>query len=346
MTINESIRKLIKSWLEEGLDAPRICDLLKSQASKATIYRWIDRICKSGISAKTSSGRPRSVRTKSFIAKVKRNVISNKKRKSARKIAREAGCSDRTVRLTIHDDLSLKAYKKIRVPALTDDQIKKRLSFAHWIRNHFNRFSCKTILFSDEKIFNQDGQYNHQNDRVYAESREAANQSIGLRPVHKYPYKVMVWYGLSYKGPTKIVVLPEKTRFNSDFYTENVLPIVKAEGIRLIGNKFTFQQDGATSHTSALTIDTIKSMGVEIIGPEKWPPNSPDLNPLDYFFWNEVEDRLKSKTFKNKQELIEKIKESVAEIPLKKIQDAIDSFRSRIYALEKNKGGLILNKHF
>ena len=346
MTINLSIRKLIKSWLEKGFKAPKIYSLLKSQTSRATVYRWVDRILKSGISAKTSTGRPRSVRTKLFIAKVKRNLIVNKNRKSARKIAKEAGCCPKTIRRIIREDLHLKAYKKIRVPALTDSNISKRKSFSHWIRKRFNLVSCRKILFSDEKIFNQDGKCNLQNDRVYAASRLEVNEDIGLKPTHKFPFKVMVWYGLSYNGPTKIVVLPEKTTFDSDFYTKNVLPVVKEAGNRLIGNDFIYQQDGAACHTSQQTIKCLNEMGIEFIGPEKWPPNSPDLNPLDYFFWSEVENRLKSKSFKNKHELVEKIKESVKEIPLKMIRDSIDNFRSRIGAVEKNQGGLILNKNF
>ena len=72
MTLNISIRKLIKSWLEKDFKAPRIYSLLKSQTSRATaVNRWVDRILKSGISAKTFHGQPRSVRTKIFIAKVK-----------------------------------------------------------------------------------------------------------------------------------------------------------------------------------------------------------------------------------------------------------------------------------
>ena len=86
-------------------------------------------------------------------------------------------------------------------------------------------------------------------------------------------------------------------------------------------------------------------MGIKFIRPEKWPANSPDLNPLDYFFWSEVETCLQKK-FNNKFQLVQKIKECVNEIPLKMIQDAIDEFRSRIYAVEKNKGGLILNKYY
>ena len=91
-------------------------------------------------------------------------------RKSARKKSREEGCSPKTVQLKIRDGLSLKAYKKIRALALTD--IVKRKSFCIWIRNHFDHESYRSIMFSDEKWFDQDGQYNHQNDRIFAVSRQ------------------------------------------------------------------------------------------------------------------------------------------------------------------------------
>ena len=67
MTLNLSIRKLIKSWLEKGFKAPRIYSLLKSQTSRATVYRWVDRIFKSGISAKTSHAAGREVLEQKFI---------------------------------------------------------------------------------------------------------------------------------------------------------------------------------------------------------------------------------------------------------------------------------------
>ena len=125
-----------------------------------------------------------------------------------------------------------------------------------------------------------------------------------------------------------------------------MLPIVKRDGIQLIGENFIFQQDGAKSHTSGQTMDAVQKLGISIIGPEKWPPNSPDLNPLDYFFWNEVEVHLKTKKFNNIAQLTQQIKESIKEIPLKMVQDSIDNFRSRVYACEENSGGLILNKYY
>ena len=48
---------------------------------------------------------------------------------------------------------------------------------------------------------------------------------------------------------------------------------------------------------------------------------------------NEIENRLKSKKFNKKDDLIQKIKEVISEIPRKSIRDSIEKFRSRIYAL-------------
>jgi len=73
------------------------------------------------------------------------------------------------------------------------------------------------------------------------------------------------------------------------------LPLVKRDGIRLIGENFIFQQDGAKPHKSGQTMDAFKKLGLSVIEPLKWPSNSPDVNPLDNFFWNEVEVRLKTK---------------------------------------------------
>ena len=109
-----------------------------------------------------------------------------------------------------------------------------------------------------------------------------------------------------------------------------MLPIVKRDGIQLIRENFIFQQDGAKPKMSGKTLEAIEKLGFSIIAPEKWPLNSPDLNPLDYFFWNEAEVHLKTKKINNIAQLTQKIKEPIKEIPLKMIQDSIDNFRSRV----------------
>ena len=55
-------------------------------------------------------------------------------------------------------------------------------------------------------------------------------------------------------------------------------------------------------------------MGFSLIGSDILPPNLPDLNQVDYFFWDAIEVQLKIKTFNNVHELARKIKESVKKI--------------------------------
>ena len=51
---------------------------------------------------------------------------------------------------------------------------------------------------------------------------------------------------------------------------------------------FIFQQDSANAHTARVTQEWLHANGpemIEMIEKDQWPPNSPDLNPLDYHVW-------------------------------------------------------------
>lgn len=344
MAFDQSLRNLVKSHFESGKQAPEIYKFLNKTVPIRTIQRWIEILRrKKPLRPNQRKKRPRPVRTKMLVQKVKRNVLTNKKRKAPSQLAAEGGCSVSTIRRTIKDDLGLTAYRRIKVPALTSDQIKRRLQFSRWIRKEFDHERCKSICFSDEKMFDGDGQLNSQNDVIYAESREQANKNGGLVGRHQYPLKVMVFCMITYNGPGEVVVLPSGTSYNSDFYVTKVIPKVKRDCERLIGPGFIFQQDGARCHTSNDSTQAFLDNDIPLIEPHRWPPNSPDLNPMDYFFWNEVSKRVVVKRPRGRVDLIKKIKQAVKEIPLKMIRDSIDSFRSRIHVLEKNEGGLIKN---
>jgi hypothetical protein len=73
---------------------------------------------------------------------------------------------------------------------------------------------------------------------------------------------------------------------NSSYYCDVVLhqgllPDIIAHS----GDNFTFQQDGAPAHRSRKTVAFLTTHVPDYIEPEKWPMNSPDLNPVDYSIW-------------------------------------------------------------
>ena len=165
-------------------------------------------------------------------------------------------------------------------------------------------------MFSDEKWFDADGQMNSKNDIIYAENREHANSIGGLNLRTIFPFKVMMWSGITCNSVSEVVVLPSKKSFTADFYIEKIIPIIKRDGNRLIGDNFVSQQDGASSFTSKKTTQTFQDASIKLIEPNHLLPNSPDLNPLDYFFWNEVSTRIRSKNMSNRTELIKNIKKN------------------------------------
>ena len=80
------------------------------------------------------------------------------------------------------------------------------------------------MVFSDEKIFDLDGMYNAQNDRIWAINRQEADKKGVEAKKHKFPAKVMVLLGACASGLTKLVIL-EKGTINYGYYINKILPI-------------------------------------------------------------------------------------------------------------------------
>ena len=45
-----------------------------------------------------------------------------------------------------------------------------------------------------------------------------------------------------------------------------------------------FQQDSAPAHRAGNTIELLRRTTPDSVAPDVWPPNSPDLNLVDYAF--------------------------------------------------------------
>jgi hypothetical protein len=75
-----------------------------------------------------------------------------------------------------------------------------------------------------------------------------------------------------------------------------------------------------------------------------WPPNSPDLNPLDYFFWNQVVTTMKVERSMNLEQFKAEIQRAWAQIPVNKIKRAVSRFTNRVRRVEQLKGERYLYK--
>ena len=196
------------------------------------------------------------------------------------------------------------------------------------------------ILFSDEKIFDIDGVYNSQNDRVWAPSRTAANEIGGIRRKRKFPTKVMVWLGACSEGVTPLVIFEEGT-LNHAQYIEEVPPVALDYGKIVFGDNWTFQQVGARPHTHRLSQKWGKDHFPAFYDQQQWPANSPDLNPLDYCIWDELAHAINWDQVATKQTLIDELRRAVKKIRPDVVYESCHSWTMRLHRVATNDGNYV-----
>ena len=111
----------------------------------------------------------------------------------------------------------------------------------------------------------------------------------------------MIWLCVCSKGVTPLVILDEGT-FDHTAYIEKMLPIALKYGSKVFGSDWLFQQDGARPHSHHLTQQWCRDNFPPFMDKVHWPPNSPDLNLLDYSIWNELVNTINWEKIKNKMD--------------------------------------------
>ena len=247
---SKDIQNIVLLKLQAGKSPSEISKDLCNVVSERTVREWKSRYLKTGeIHLKKPPVLIRTVRTKNIIVKVKK-TFQRKARQSVHKMARQLGISERSLRRIVKEDLGLHGYRITIQPKLTDAQKQARITFGYWVRRSLTKASIRKILFSDEKYFTVDGIFNRQNDRVYAASRTAADESGGVHLKTKYPAQLMVWLGACHKGLTKPIIFEPNETLTQVNYINDVLPLALSEGKRLIGNTFIYQQVNARPHAA------------------------------------------------------------------------------------------------
>ncbi len=343
----KDLRDIVIGHFLNGATVVRIVDMLLKKVSERTVRRWIrDYVLKNKTDRVKPPGRPASATSSSKILKAK-TLFS--KKYSARKIAKLIKVSPRSVR-RIKKNLALKPYVPQYVPLLSEIQKKKRVVFTRWWRKdkallNGVKLREKRWMWSDEKEFCLNGGLNKQNNRIYAKTRAEANLNGALIGRKKYPLSVMVWVGLTVFGP--ILYFWEKgVKINGQNYSRRVLELAKREGDRFFGNDdWVFQQDGAPAHSSNFAQRWCANNFKYFLPKDRWPPNSPDLNPLDYYFWNAVQTRMKEFDPFNttEEEFKDEIKRAVFSVPIDEIRNGLKSIDRRTRLVE-DSGGSTYNK--
>jgi len=102
-----------------------------------------------------------------------------------------------------------------------------------------------------------------------------------------------------------------------------------------------FQQDGARVHTSKATIAWLDANIKHYIPPEAWPPNSPELSPIENVWSTMATTVYADPEPQSLQALKQRLCKAWTSISPSTLQHLIGSMPNRLKAVIKNKGNTI-----
>ena len=293
------------------------------------------------------SGRPRSARTDANIAAVEELILSQESQpgthSSMREIARDVGLSVSTVHSIVHKDLDLKCLKKRHAQQLTESNMLTRLVRSKQLLREYSQEMVHFIWFTDEKLFTVEAPSNAQNNRLYVNKLTKKRQVPAVRLLttrSTFSKSVMVSVGVSSLGATELIFVEPGAKINGAYYrdvllTHNLLPAIK----ELSGDFFIFQQDSAPAHRAHDTMAMLQRETPAFIAPTLWPPNSPDLNPVDYKIWGVLQERVYRERIHDVENLKRRLVEEWARFDQSIIDEAIKQWRQRLRACVRAEGG-------
>ena len=215
------------------------------------------------------------------------NFFENEPKTSLRFVAKEVGCSFKTVHNIARQKINLFPYKIQMTQLLHDEDLGLRMAMCETLLEKIDADEnfLDRLIFSDECTFFLNGMVNRHNCRIWA--RETLMETIPK--THSSP-KVNVWMGLS---STRIYVpffLPGN--INGELYLDMLEKCFLPQLTRNVFSNVIFQQDGAPAHYHRKVREfldrTFTGRWLGRCGPLVWAARSPDLTPLDFFAWGHL----------------------------------------------------------
>ena len=331
---NYGAKRFLKEFPEKGWSCSGLEKLLRKIDTTGTTQR------------RAGSGRPRSARNDDNIEQVGALVLSQEDRpqthRTQRQIARELDISLSSVNEIVKKDLRLKCFKKRRATELTEANKQARLQRSNQLLRRYPACLVNFIWFTDEKLFTVAAPSNSQNDRVYAAvgtRKKNISASRLLRTQPTFSRSLMVSVGVSALGRTGIHFVEPGVKINGAYYRDVLLMQNLLPDIRELSEFYVFQQDGAPAHRARETVELLTNETPDFIPPTLWPPNSPDLNPVDYKIWSVMQERVYRTKVRHVEELRQRIMQAWDELDQRMIDAAVTQWRARLRACVEAEGG-------
>jgi hypothetical protein len=334
--LNFSYSMIVKTLEEQG-------QKISKSAVSAVLKNANNGVERPSVNGSTEKKQRRpTVRTVTNIKKVK-GYVSLDNLPTQRDMARRLGISVASISNIIHRDLDLHKRMKPKVHHLTERAIAQRKERALHFYNLINSDKLEYILTMDEAMLPLDFQ-NGQRMFYYESNNPDKRRSV--EPLASkspgFPVQRMFAAGFSWRGPTKLYIVPSNTKVNSEVFIKQILePMVTVDIPRPYGRdakKVWLHLDSATSHTAKSTRDWLDAHGVKYFTKEEWLANSPELSPMDFFANGYFKSQLRKRNYKTLKGMLKAANEEWRKIPLEMFQKALRSWPKRVLAIHKAQG--------
>ncbi len=331
MQLEDEQKFRILFYSEEGMKGREIARKMK--LSSSTVNDFLKKHNDTGkLSHRKGNGRPLSVTSE--ISTFIRTIINGNPKCSLRKIKSmiKEKYDDDISHVTIKrylNSINLQAKPPINKPFLRDANIEKRKILSKKFL-FMSESDVKRIIFSDESKFNlfySDGR------QMVWRTPDSGLENKNLNKTIKHGGgSVMVWACFSYYGIGKLVIIDGSltgTRY-VDLLSRNLYESANMMGLE----SFIFQQDNDPKHTSSIANEYFEHKGIDVL---EWPPQSPDLNPIEHL-WAHIKVKVGQRLPKNKNELIDIIKDEWSKISIETCQKYSLSFKNRALSVYEASG--------
>lgn len=357
--ISDRVRwDLVRFWEETGsIRAAAV----KAEVAYGTALRWISRYRSTGhVKEQHKTGRKRALSTGA--AKTAKELLLGGAWSGAAAIGRELhrrGLVSRPVHLTTvirgakaaaaSEGTPIRAFRGKPLKELTASTLAKRLAFAkankhtHW----------RSVVFSDRKKF----LFWYPGSMV----KHVVWCTKGSKPVAKvssHPMALNIYAALTPKGLTAVHVVAGTSKHTTTHTTKKGKPArnitageyhqvltttLLPEGARLMGgaqgSAWVFQQDNDPTHRAAPQIVQAynRAHGTRVTVLPNWPPNSPDLNPIENV-WAYVQRKVNARGCSTFEQFKQAVLDELAAVPQKQISRLYTSMPKRISSVISKMG--------
>lgn len=303
------------------------------------VFRRLDQRLRETGSVKAShrnAGRPRQRRTVQVEEQILDSVYVDPSISTRQLAATMNVPSHETVRAVLKENL-LQPYHVVRVQPLYENDNIHRSNFCNMVLNriHDDDGFLKHILWSDECVFNRDGVFNTHNVHYWAEENPHQFREYG----HQRKFSINVWLGIIDHTVIGPIYLPN--RLDSAGYLNVLEEVLDGMPLNLRHNML-YMHDGAPAHYALIVREWLDAhfpnRWIGRGGPISWPARSPDLNPLDFFVWGFIKEKVYVTPPLNADEVRERINAAVLEITPEILERVIESIPRRLQLCIETNG--------